>query len=651
MKKRIILVGLALISSMMFENVSATVEEVSDGVLSSSKNVDDSDERSENDSGYTSNYEYYYYCKNDVPLTHTYNKRINLSAGQTYIFTTEKSDDFPDCDTELFLFKNETSPGVNSWYNDDAQGAGRYSRIEATITSSGNYILMCKVYSRTERTGACPDGHCNVYSINPGTNQKTLLQRNAELGGYLLSIPNYNLFTSRVVSEFNSFTANSVGSQLPDYVDPMMFVFSGNASAKKTIGFDDDYIPYDASSLYDWGTDCRVRQPYGDSNGIPSSVFIAAYTPDYEGTCDLYAMCGNIYPLDPTLPKLKYDDSIISGERNGEPLDPNVDDSSNIYCNCIAYAGGITSASVSTGMVSPWYSPDGMEQSFDNYFGNWSSENQTYCPRYVGAVTYEVTNNADDAVVNVYARRTTSEYLDWSHASVRKPANNHFHGYSWESKMGTSYRIFHAEDSLESRNLDDEYNRKGFGTVVRRYKIAQNSRSDISGLSNISMEQSIKQGHTKLLEVDFSDKEIKRVNSCLDSVSSDVIKKFDLLYNNWVYRIYNDINYAVESNSYYYTLAEEYKELSDFIDKNEKLLYHIMKKKMTEEYDPLLDVLIEYKIVEKNDETKLIVSKVRKANNEISIKSLDSKVYIAPSCDANIKSFIKEILAMDKEIF
>ncbi len=106
-------------------------------------------------------------------------------------------------------------------------------------------------------------------------------------------------------------------------------------------------------------------------------------------------------------------------------------------------SGGITSEWINPnftlvgGYLTPWYNKDN-QVAFDNFYGNNPQ-------RYIGATTYSVTDNETDAVINVYKNGDT-----WTHASVRKPANNQMHGYAWESKLGTAERIFHTLHSLKT---------------------------------------------------------------------------------------------------------------------------------------------------------------------------------------------------------
>ena len=548
-------------------------------------------------------------------INYTFRRQFYLDSNITYSFYTSKASEYADCDTELFLFKESMEPGIYSWYNDDDQN--HYSRITITPPVSGVYVLMAKIYTPQFHAGACPTGYCDVYEqMNSGS--PICVNSAAKLGGFEVTVSNSFPQSSRCL--YNSFTANSSSNT----VDPVMFVIDkyGAISDRKIVGYNDDF-EYDPShSLFNWLRQSRVEQHYSTNK---KTIFISSYSMNTEGNADIYAFCYDKYDhpnIHSIFPNYHMTDRINSAQATDD-------------YNCIAYSGGITNTWINPQMtylgnqLSPWYNTNNIV-ALDNYYGNNPL-------RYSGAMTYEETQNENDALVNVYKKGNT-----WVHAAVTKNANYQNHGYSWESKIGDGERVFHALHSL-----DEDNDHTGlYGTIERMYKSVNPNYT-----SGMTMEESINLGLTIFQDINFTNNELSIIRQKLDSISSETYNNFLMLYSNWVTKVQEDEELSIINDYTYYFNNEEYRLLSSFIDDNENILYLICDLYIKEGYDVYKEALIGNKLVIRNETTMLLAEKIRNLNNKISMDSADSEAYIAPSIDTNIKCFIKEIIKDESILF
>ncbi len=560
----------------------------------------------------------YRYAEN-ADVSYTYKALLNLTAGKTYKYRTGKATNYGGCDTELYLFKSNMEPGNNSWHNDDISTNNHYSEIEATISSTGTYVLMAKCYTPVQSTVAysAPTGHCNVYATDPDTNVETLKAEDAVLGGYVLSLYDYNLVGySNENNIYSSFTANCSQTS----TDPIMCVIGTmNSFDNRVLGYNDDYS---STGNHYWGTNSRINQSYND-NKKPIYIFVSAYSPDAIGTCEIYGVYRNALPniqyIETKFPNLKLDDSIISA-------------SSEDAYNCIAYSGGITSMWIDPQLtsqhgnyLSPWYNENN-ETALDNFYGNNP-------PRYNGATTYELTTNANEAVINVYKLGNV-----WKHASVRRPGNDTVHGYAWESKLGNGERIFHDVDSLSGDGLGHN---SVYGEVARMYKIS------IPNRSALSYEESVKNGLSIQKEVILSDSESVALKQKIAEIDNNKELQFYTLYDKWIEYISEDNELKQSNNLFDYLQNSSYEELHNYILNNPEVFYLIARDYYNGYVNKYTNVILGHEFVANNSFSIQIANQIREDNNAISVDSLKGNVYITPSYETNMKEFIKTLLNPD----
>ncbi len=558
---------------------------------------------------------YNYTYANASSITYTYFTTKVLQSGQRYIFQTEKATNYDECDTELYLFKaNMVATDTATWYNDDISQSNRYSKIDVVIPSTGQYVLMAKVYSGLYTSGALPTGHCNVCSIDPNTNVKSYLSTDALLGGYLLSMPTNQVY----IGSYNSFTAN-----LSDNYDTVMYVLYRNGNTdRKVIGFNDNYENNTNPGDHYWGNCSRISQDYNPATIQPRCVIVSSKCSEAIGNAEIYAMCKEKYTDINFFPNFKEDDSIIS-------------DSEVTSYNCISYSGGISAGwitptftryNTTSGRLTPWYNSN-METAYDNFYGNNP-------PRYNGATTYVNTLNSNEAVINVY--KNGSEY---THAAVKKPGNNQPHGYAWESKCGKEPRVFHELNSLNNDAVGK------YGHPTRYYKISGTYSSAIPESENgISFEESVNSGYTIIMDVQANENEISFLKEIVNEIEQDKIDNYDNLYSSWINAINNNEQLRFTNDYYYYTKIAEYDELRNYIDTNPELLFSIIRDYLEGVNNVYITTLFDYIIVERNDFTKQLADNIRNDNNNACIASINKKQYIAPTLETNIRTFIVSLL-------
>ncbi|MBL7726201.1 MAG: hypothetical protein JNM68_00875, partial [Dinghuibacter sp.] len=223
----------------------------------------------------------------------------------------------------------------------------------------------------------------------------------------------------------NYFTTNLTGTGVPD---TRLFTLMG-PSAPVT-GYNDDYSG--GGGNWNWGRASRIKKNYAVGSYI---TYVCAYSTGSTGKCDIYM--GNQDASLPAsgegylFPELKADDAIQSAPFTSS-------------YNCIAWSGGVTSAPMwPPNWASTWNcsSTNNYIACFDMYYAN------TPAPRYPGAWNY--TRNGATAATAVVDLWTLPS--GWpTHGSIRRPGNNHPHGYDWESKPGNFDRTFHPRYALNN---------------------------------------------------------------------------------------------------------------------------------------------------------------------------------------------------------
>jgi len=294
--------------------------------------------------------------------------------------------------------------------------------------------------------------------------------------------------------KYNYFVANLTG-------DSRIWISDNGGTSAKVLAFNDDY---EGDGNYEWGLKSRVLKDLPKDVGYIQVSAYSSYTP--TGNCDLYAKVSESFTTY-LFPKLD--------RREGMRSAP--DDDVNKEYNCGAWAGGMTEFEWPVDIESDYcvkkYSQSGYAYcdplpSFDKYFES---------ARYVGAMEYERTSiNDSEGLIDLWY----SSGYGYSHTSVGKYANNHAHGFDYESKIGTGERIFHPRHSLEG----DMY-----GNVKYSYKPKKSS-----GLkSAILLDESIARGLSVVETIELTNEEENIIEAVINNIPSDQKLKLEEKYNAW----------------------------------------------------------------------------------------------------------------------
>lgn len=367
-----------------------------------------------------------------------------------------------------------------SWSNVNS-GPGGESGLYLYVGLAGYYTVMLRPVTegQTGTTNIILDGNTLVANATIGGRRFAM---SALKGGnkYL------NLFTAKLSSG-----------------DTRMFASRYAYSSVR--GYNDDY--YSGGGDWSWGLCSRIKKNFG-TDSIQYG-FVCAYSPSSTGIADIYL--GNdtseVNKTNyPEFPLLKPDDAIRAAPNTGT-------------YNCISWSGGITNAWIWPPSAYSTYncSNSGTDITcFDHFYANTPV-------RYPGAWNYTRTGaTVNNSIVDVWA---LNGYF--THGSVRKPGNNHPHGYDWESKPGSTARTFHPRNAL----TNDSY---GYGHVVNYYIATGTYANMVAGAQQFETDaDAVKAGvavfENAVLTVQAQDK----LKLLLRKVDAGFTKQFDQLYTNW----------------------------------------------------------------------------------------------------------------------
>lgn len=433
----------------------------------------------------------------NVPITYTYHRKLSLSAGTHTFHTATTAGETNIVDPYMYLYKID-DPHNHSYYNDD--GAGNlHSRISVNLPA-GDYYLVIRAYSSAHASSTTGrQGLIDVYQNG------TKINSGAPIAGYMVDAD------TSYTGLMNFFTAYTVGI-------PEIYLEEKGANQLKFFGETMFYAP---PMDFTWWDDARMRITKTSSARYRMLITSIGAFGAYYGNCDVYGMLPQGFLNDGLnvlnyFPNFKQTDCMYSGVW-----------SSTVY-NCASWAGGITSGwmwgNSSGSTIGREYGNPYVWSTWDNYLGNNP-------PRYSGATTY-TRDQADSYNGEIAIWSTNGNISGATHFSVRGTANNHPHGYAWESKPGSLIRTFHPRDALSGT---------GYGQIIGYYRDASKdpyqsvTRSLSAGIENISFEESLERGLTVVEKVELSPeyKSILSANNKLVGRRSNTIQT---LYNNWKQR-------------------------------------------------------------------------------------------------------------------
>nr|MCR4769866.1 hypothetical protein [Bacteroidaceae bacterium] len=461
--------------------------------------------------------------------------------------------------------------------------------LSLTIPYTGDYIVRVRSYY-SETSGLCDININNRY--------------------YYDSMPIYTngiRCTQDTLFYYNSFTCNNT-------CDPVLWIEEGESPPGKISAFSYNYV---GNGNFSWGGNSRIYKQY--PRPVHAALISSRYSYGPIGTCDLYAKCRNsdvwtrqaYYGLPEAsliycYPNYHYNDAIQSSSE--------VD---HHYYNCISWSGGITSYwEWPLGSASTFYSVDSLT-AFDNFY---ASRGLTR----VGATE-------ENSVVDLWAgpdlcwendSTPPSGFVEFTHASVRKGADSFAHGYDWESKCGSDFRVFHPRYALSG---------PAYGNVVQHYiKINENTPS---------FEEELANGTSRIEYVDYNSCEKEFISNKIDIINRDVLSRFNTLYDKW-----DTITaHTIYSNPKQIANCQEYKELLDLCKQNKDLIYAVYDKLGKESNISAVTLVEDLTLGIKQNQD--IMQRVR---NESVAKLNQKDCKIIRPIHSNVMLYVKELLALEK---
>lgn len=406
----------------------------------------------------------------DTNFTYSHFSWIYLNAG-THSFATSNS----TISRSLTIF----NPGNYTYSSSNVNGGpGGESALTFFAGVSGYYAIMLRPYtSGSGTTNIIYNGSTLVSSAIIGGRTYTM---SAAKGGQL------NFFTCRLTQG-----------------DTRMIASKYFASSAR--GYNDDYSG--GGGDWSWGYASRIKKDFATDS--VQYGFVCAYSPSGNGVSDVYLgnENSNVYAANyPEFPLLKADDAIKAAAQSGN-------------YNCISWSGGVTSTWIWPPSQYSTYNCPNNDMNltcFDNFYANQPV-------RYPGAWNFTRTGaNVNNAIVDLWALNG-----HFTHGSVKKPGNNHPHGYDWESKPGGVTRTFHPRNALTNLNW-------GYGAVVNYYiPTGTYARGADAGLSFETDADAVKAGVAVFDVATLTGEAERKLSAFKKKVDPSFSEQFNKLYEAW----------------------------------------------------------------------------------------------------------------------
>ena len=532
----------------------------------------------------------HYEFKEQIPLKYTFHTLFQFTQGNQVNFSVSN---ISGSSTVLEIF-SITNPENYTW--SIIAGINQTKGITINIPSSGTY----KVRARSLQNAR--DG---IADVKVGTTTYT-------------GVPTYSYgftYTHEAGIEYNTFTANIKLKQTGEG-DPLLFIGEGGFP-DKIVGYNDDS---QVIGEHDWEYNSRIKKTFARNT---KSVLISessSYNQSSGASCDLYIGCRNCQITTYYFENLHPNDVIESA-----PETPNYD------YNCISWSGGITSYWEWPIIISSVYHVDGGALAcFDNFYQSIRYDN---CGIYSRNGATEV-----NSVVDLWGCIEDGE-IEYTHASIKHEADNHPHGYDWESKAGALSRIFHPRYALEGDPY--KFPGGGYGEVLEHYRLIGTGNSQTSTVSALqegdrimTLEESIAEGYSVLEHVRFTDTECTLINTTIRSISESNIKQFNAKYQTWKNTCNN-----IHSMPNFYKNAE-YEELLTLCKsfKNSEFLIY----KKLGEGDILSILLVCDLVISESNQNKRILDNIKEEDNNN--KRNENNAMIVYSPYSNTMKFVKRLI-------
>lgn len=500
---------------------------------------------------------YNYTYCENINIAYTFYKTVYFTQGQQIFVATNGVDKMAHI-LEMF---SANAPETYSWRASSNNNC--MASLNINIPSTGYYYVKLRSYLNAR------SGLCNI-NIN-GEN-------------YYENVPIFSggvrcyQGTDKV---YNTFTCHNTG-------DPRLWIEEGASIPGIISAYNDDYR---SSGNFSWGLNSRIKKQYVRPVHAALLSTYSSYSP--TGKCDLYIKCMNSDIMS-YFENLAADDAIQSAPETRN-------------YNCISWSGGITSY---------WEWP------LSPYSDFYSTDDLTAFDRFYSSRGF-TRNGATEgnSVVDLWAIVSSNGERKYTHASIKKSADNNAHGYDWESKPGSMMRTFHPRYSLVGSN---------YGQVVEYYiRNSQQSRT---------VEEEIADGTSEIEYVEFTTEENNYINQQISKISSSLLSQFDAMYLTYL----NIANNSIYSNPKQISNCEEYNNLLTFCRSNSKLKYCLFKK-LGEGDIPAILLIEDLTLI--NNTPALAKVKNYNINNQYS-----NNVFIIRPVLSNTMSYVKELLGISSPI-
>ncbi|MDR0506118.1 MAG: T9SS type A sorting domain-containing protein [Dysgonamonadaceae bacterium] len=468
----------------------------------------------------------------------------------------------PASDELIIEIFSSSNPETYSW----ATPIHTNPSISVTIPVSGTYYVRVRPYRNYNSTVA------------------TVITN----GGVETNVPVFAVGLRAIQSTatvYNTFTVLSSG-------DPRMWI-TEYASPEKTTHYNDDYGSHGGN--FNWGVNSRIKKQFPRQ---VDAILLSSYsTNNPTGVCEVYAKCQNS-TITSSFPNLTADDAIQSAP------------ASTTY-NCISWSGGITEYWEWPPYDASDYYVEGKPlASFDLFY---ISERYPGCGIYVrGGAT------SANSAVDLWATVTSGNY-NYTHASIKKGADENSHGYDWESKPGSLMRTFHPRTALSGT----------YGNIVEYYR-------NVGTWATYSLAEAIADGSAVLENVRFDDVEMSIINSDIEKLSSDDINTFQTLFTEW-YSTLESIPFS-DPNSF---KNSQYNVLLKFCQSKQEIIALVYDKLNSGEQFAML--LVEDLTLTDNKRNKSILESVKDSNKQMKITNDGATIVRSPY--SNMVKYVKALLA------
>ncbi|MDR2087280.1 MAG: T9SS type A sorting domain-containing protein, partial [Dysgonamonadaceae bacterium] len=515
-----------------------------------------------------------YFNFTGIQFQYTYYTTVYFYAGeQVYITTNSPVPNFIE-------FFSVNAPETHSWIGNYTYSSPYYlASVNVTIPTDGYYYVRLRpYYNHTESTATLNINGMYYYPDVPIFST-----------GFRVTQDNLKVY--------NTFTAYSTG-------DPRIWIESGPGIPGRTVYYNDDWT---ASSDFNWGVNSRVQKQY--VNTVYAVLLSSFGSNNPTGQCDIYVKCQNS-TITPYFPNLKADDAIQSAP------------ASTVY-NSISWSGGITEYSEwPPSPSSDYYVPNNPLASFDLFY---------LFPRYDGCGIFTRTGaTSANSVVDLWATGTSESNYDYTHASVKKGADDYAHGYDWESKPNNYMRTFHPRNALRG----DSY-----GNIVKYYR-----RIGTGGTNSTAciLAEAIADGKAVLENVRFDEDEISLINADIANISTSDVNTFNSLFAAWK----STWASIVFSNPYKFKNSQ-YNSLLSFCRSVQGSVSLVYEKLNQGEQFAVLPV--EDLTLTNNVQNQSLLKSIRESNRQL--KRTDSGASIVRSPLSNTIKYVKALLAGRKNAF